>query len=153
MNLGAEQALTIFRVVVFLKKEWKKVFSAHTLAQLSTVINDGSFFTFPFCSAWGLAELDMYSTQINGFGKPTRLSTWQQMVWLGAFVVLMLRLAATWCNYHFINNNAATSALCNCPFFSSGHILGPDSLRMVRSEPDQPRRRDRTEWREERYLK
>lgn len=51
MNLDAEQALAIFRVFVFLKEEWKKVFSAHTLAQLSTMINDGSFFKFPFCSA------------------------------------------------------------------------------------------------------
>lgn len=48
-ELGAEQALPIFRVFVFLKE--KEKFSAHTPAQLSAMINDGPFFKFPFCSA------------------------------------------------------------------------------------------------------
>lgn len=132
--LGAEQALPIFRVFVFLKEK-KNVFSAHTPAQLSTVINDGPFFKFPFCSAWGLASVDMLSTRINDFGKPTRLSMWQQMVQLKAFVVLMLELAATWSSYHFINNDAATAVWINCPLYFAGPTTGVDSFMMVRRVP------------------
>lgn len=80
------------------------------------MINDGPFFKFPFCSAWGLASVDMHSTRINGFGKPTRLSTWQQMVQLRAFVVLMLELAATWSSYRFISKDIAAALWINCPF-------------------------------------
>lgn len=132
-TLGAERALPIFMVFVFLKK--KKVFSAHTSAQLSTMINDGPFFKFPLCSAWGLASVDMHWTRINGFGKPTRLSTWQQMVQLKAFVVLTLELAATWSSYHFINNDAATAVWINCPLYFAGPTMGADSFMMVRRDP------------------
>lgn len=128
-ELGAEQALPIFRVFVFLKE--KEKFSAHTPAQLSAMINDGPFFKFPFCSAWGLASVDVHSTRINGFGKPTRLSTWQQMVQLKAFVVLMLGLAATWSSYHLINNEAATALGINCPLYFAGPTVGADSFMMV----------------------
>lgn len=75
----------------------------------------------------------MHSTWINGFGKPTRLSTWQQMVRLKAFVVLMLELAATWTSYHLINNDAATVLVgfvlprghCGCWQFHDGKKRNP----------------------------
>lgn len=114
------------------------------------MINDGLFFKFPFCSAWGLASVDMHSTRINGFGKPTRLSTWQQMVQLKAFVVLMLELAATWSSYHFISNDAATSLWINCPLYFAAPTMGVDSFMVVRRKPPvtqlqwQPERK--TQW-------
>lgn len=98
------------------------------------MINDGPFFKFPFCSAWGLAGVDMHSTRINGFGKPTRLSTWQQMVQLRAFVVLMLELAATWSSYHSISNDAATALWINCPLYFARPTMGVDSFMVVRGE-------------------
>ena len=133
-NAWSWVSITIFRVFVFLKEK-KKVFSAHIPAQLSTMINDGPFFKFPFCSAWGLASVDMHSTRINGFGKPTRLSTWQQMVRLKAFVVLMLELAATWSSYHLTNNDAATAVWINCPLYFAAPTMGVDSFMMVLGDP------------------
>ena len=131
--LGAERALPSSGSLFFSRK--KKVFFAHTPAQLSTMINGGPFFKFPFCSAWGLASVDMHSTRINGFGKPTRLSTWQQMVQLKAFVVLMLELAATWSSYHLTNNDAATAVWINCPLYFAAPTMGVDSFMMVRGDP------------------
>ena len=132
--LGAEWALPSSGSLFFSRKK-KKVFSAHTPAQLSTMINDGPFFKFPFCSAWGLASVDMHSTRINGFGKPTRLSTWQQMVQLKAFVVLMLELAATWSSYHLTNNDAATAVWINCPLYFAAPTVGVDSFMVGARRP------------------